>query len=56
MWFSIFRLKPFDNRVYRRIVVRTVQFWRSTWLVEMCAASGRPQMTVGISPMHWPGL
>jgi hypothetical protein len=30
MWFSIFRLKPFDNLVYRRIDVRTLQFWRST--------------------------
>jgi hypothetical protein len=28
MWFSIFRLNPFDRRVYQRINVRTLQFWR----------------------------
>jgi hypothetical protein len=30
MWFSIFLLKAFVNRVNRRIDMRIVRFWRST--------------------------
>jgi len=39
---QFFLLSPFVGRVNRRICIRMVRFWRSTWDVEMVIACGRP--------------
>ena len=39
-WCSTFLLKAFVNRVDRRIDIRIVRLWRSTYDVEMCFGSG----------------
>src|ERR1700687_1788987 len=47
-WLSTFFENAFVRRVNRRIDIRIVRFWRSTWLVEMCFGSGCPD-----SSMSW---
>src|ERR1039458_8193088 len=39
--FSHFFENAFVNRVRRRMHMRIVRFWRSTWLVQIFAGSGR---------------
>ena len=40
MWFSTFFENPLVRRVKRRMDIRMVRFWRSTYEVETCARSG----------------
>ncbi len=37
-------LKALVSRVNRRHSIRTVRFWRSTWLVEITSGNGLPEM------------
>ena len=39
-WASPFLLNPFVNRVKWRICIRILGFWRSTYGVKRCFASG----------------
>jgi hypothetical protein len=52
LWFSSFFEKALVNRVNRRSHMRTVKFWRSTWLVETNRLSGLPLMCVLRVPMQ----
>jgi len=48
-------LKAFVSRVNRRICIRMVRFWRSTWLVQILASSGFPLITTLTAPVHSAG-
>src|ERR1035441_7203262 len=41
-WFSNFLLNPFVRRVKRRMDMRSVKFFFSTWLVQILSGSGLP--------------
>jgi len=51
-WFSIFLEKALVSRVNRRIDLRIVRFWRSTYDVLTCAGSGSPSTGRFSIPMH----
>lgn len=52
MWFSSFVERALVSRVKRRIPIRMVRLLRSTWLVDMCASSGRPSTVRFLIPVH----
>jgi hypothetical protein len=43
------------SRVNRGICIRMVRFCRSTWLVQIFAASGLPLITTFTAPVHSAG-
>jgi hypothetical protein len=55
-WFSNFFEKAFVSRVNRRMLIRMVNFCRSTNDVLISDGSGLPWITCFIVPMHFGGL
>lgn len=50
-WFSIFLLRALVTRVNQHIFIRMVNFWWSTWLIEMCCGFGRSVIPKVWQPM-----
>jgi len=55
LWFSSFLLKAFVNRVNRRLLIRNVRFWRSTWLVDTNERTGLPTTRTRRAPVQTGG-
>ncbi len=54
--FRTFFEKAFVRRVKRRMLIRMVRFWRSTYDVLMCLFFGLPIFGVFLIPVHSAGL
>jgi len=50
LWFSTFFENAFVSRVKRRMLIRMVEVWRSTKLVETNAGSGSPAIAADVTP------